>query len=329
MAFDLAEIMRLGGTEAFVGPPEKKKKRKGSDGVNDLFNSYNEVSDENGVQTRKQAALNPIGPTSKDKSDSFYKLAGVNKPLDFRRKNLVVDQKEREGVPSAFKPILDGLDALTGNRSYSMTYDGKNNSEKNINKRRDAYNSSLVSMLTGERDRQKESSAKERNKKDPVKNFVTTGYRGLPLLSRNDRRAIEDDGITDITTKNKEDMKIKLPDVASFGSSSSRPKLGTTARGGVGATAKLGSGKNDGLKKARKLRRMGFGSAAERVALNWAGTAESDAPNIFNQTMRDQLMADQQQADSISQENQRLAALLRKNTMKEAEKGKSIFELKA
>lgn len=326
MPFDLAEIMKLGGKEAFMGPPEKKEKRKGSDGVNDLVNYFGEVSDENGVQTRKQAALNPIGPTSKDKSDSFYKLAGINKPLDFRRKNLVADKKEREGVPSSFKPILDGLDALTGNRSYSMTYDGKNNSEKNINKRRDAYGAaSLVSMLTGERDRQQSVTDAAISKKDPVKNFVTTGYRGLPLLSRNDQRAIEDDGITDITAKNKEYMKIKLPDVTA----SSRPKLGTTARGGVGASARLGSGKNDQLKKARKLERMGYRPAAMKVALDWASSPESDAPNIFNQAMRDQLTADQQQADAISQENQRLAALLRKNTMKEAKKGKSLFELKA
>ncbi len=201
------------------------------------------------------------------------------------------------------------------------------NTDKRINKRRDAYdNSSLVSTLMGERDRQQETRDKELNKKDPVKNFATAGYRGLPLLSRNDQRAIEDDGIIDITAKNKEDMKIKLPDV---GSSSSRPKLGTTARGGVGASARLGSGKNDQLKKARKLRRMGFGPAAMRVAYNWASTPESDAPNIFNQAMRDQLMADQQQADSISKENQRLAALLRKNTMEEAKKGKSLFELRA
>ena len=319
MAFDFTEDI-YNMKDAFVGPPEKKEKRKGF---------FNEVSDENGVQTRMQAAIKPIGPTSKDNYESFSKLAGVNKPLDFRRKNLVVDPKEREGVTSAFNPILDALDALTGNRSYSTTYDGKNNSEKNINKRRDAYDAaSLVSMLTGERDRQQAVTDAAISKKDPVKNLVTTGYRGLPLLSRNDQRAIEDDGITDITAKNKEDMKIKLPDVASFGSSSSRPKLGTTARGGVGASARLGSGKNDQLKKARKLERMGYRPAAMKVAYDWASSPESDAPNIFNQAMRDQLTADQQQADAISQENQRLAALLRKNTMKEAEKGKSLFELR-
>lgn len=322
MAFDFTEDI-FNMKEAFMGPPEKKEKRKGF---------FNEVSDENGVQTRMQAAIKPIGPTSKDNYESFSKLAGVNKPLDFRQKNLVADprteaqQEKRDGVPSMFQPIYDGLETVTGNRSYSMTYDGENNSEKNINKRRDAYDAaSLVSMLTGEQDRQQSVTDAAISKKDPVKNLVTTGYRGLPLLSRNDQRAIEDDGIIDITAKNKEDMKIKLPDVTS----SRRPKLGTTARGGAGAVARVGSGKNDALKKARKLERMGYRPAAMKVAYDWASAPESDAPNIFNQAMRDQLTADQQQADAISQENQRLAALLRKNTMKEAEKGKSIFELKA
>lgn len=272
MAFDFTEDI-YNMKEAFMGPPEKKVKRKGLDGVNDLLNYFNEVSDDNSIQTRKQAALNPIGPSSKDKYKSFAGLAGIDKPVG----------------PSEFA-------------------------------------TDLTKSFIAERDRQQETRDKELNKKDPVATSVTTGYRGLPLLSRNDQRAIEDDGIIDITAKNKEDMKIKLPDV---GASSSRPKLGTTARGGVGATAKLGSGKNDQLKKARKLRRMGFGPAAMRVAYNWASTPESDAPNIFNQAMRDQLMADQQQADSISKENQRLAALLRKNTMEEAKKGKSLFELRA
>lgn len=292
MAFDFTEDI-FNMKQAFMGPPEKKEKRKGLDGVNDLFNYFNEVSDDNAIQTRKQAALNPIGPTSKDKYKSFSELAGVNTPRDFSRNNK---------VPS----------------------------EKQLNKRREDYDAaSLVSILTGEQDRQQSVTDAAISKKDPVATSVTTGYRGLPLLTRNEQRAIEDDGITDITAKNKEDMKIKLPDVASFGSSSSRPKLRTTARGGVGAVARVGSGKNDALRKARKLERMGYRPAAMRVAYDWAKSPESDAPNIFNQAMRDQLTADQQQADAISQENQRLAALLRKNTMKEAEKGRSIFELKA
>lgn len=311
MAFDFTEDI-LNMKESFMGPPEKKEKRKGLDGVNDLLSYFNEVSDDNSIQTRKQAALNPIGPSSKDKYKSFADMAGFNIPRDFSKKNEVPSEENSFGMAY-------GKDGSLSNFTDK-------NTDKRINKRGDAYDAaSLVSMLTGERDRQQSVTDAAISKKDPVKNLVTTGYRGLPLLSRNDQRAIEDDGIIDIRAKNKEDMKIKLPDVTS----SRRSKLGTTARGGVGATAKLGSGKNDGLRKARKLRRMGFGPAAQKVALNWAGTPESDAPNIFNQSMRDQLMVDQQQADSISQENQRLAALLRKNTMKEAEKGKSIFELKA
>ena len=315
MPFDFTEDI-FNMKDAFVGPPEKKEKRKGSAGVNDLLNYFNEVSDDNSIQTRKQAALNPIGPTSKDKYKSFAKLAGFNIPRDFSRKN--EEPSEENSFGMAY-----GKDGSLPDFTTDL------NTDKRINKRRDAYDAaSLVSMLTGERDRQQAVTDAAISKKDPVKNLVTTGYRGLPLLSRNDQRAIEDDGITDITAKNKEDMKIKLPDVASFGSSSSRPKLGTTARGGVGASARLGSGKNDQLKKARKLERMGYRPAAMKVAYDWASSPESDAPNIFNQAMRDQLTADQQQADAISQENQRLAALLRKNTMKEAEKGKSLFELR-
>jgi hypothetical protein len=311
MAFDFTEDI-LNMKEAFMGPPEKKEKRKGLDGVNDLLSYFNEVSDDNSIQTRKQAALNPIGPTSKDKYKSFADMAGFNIPRDFSKKNEVPSEENSFGMAY-------GKDGSLSNFTDK-------NTDKRINKRRDAYGAaSLISMLTGERDRQQSVTDAAISKKDPVKNLVTTGYRGLPLLSRNDQRAIEDDGITDLTAKNKEYMKIKLPDVTA----SSRPKLGTTARGGVGASARLGSGKNDQLKKARKLRRMGFGPAALKVSYDWASTPESDAPNIFNQAMRDQLTADRQQADAISQENQRLAALLRKNAMKEAKKSNSLFELKA
>ena len=237
MAFDFTEDI-FNMKEAFMGPPEKKEKRKGLAGVNDMLNFFNEVSDDNSIQTRKQAALNPIGPTSKDKYKSFAKLAGFNIPRDFSRKN---------EVPSA----ENSFGMAYGKDGSLSDFTADKNTDKRINKRRDAYdNSSLVSTLMGERDRQQSVRGAEINEKDPVATSVTTGYRGLPLLSRNDQRAIEDDGIIDIRAKNKEDMKIKLPDVASFGSSSRRPKLGTTARGGLGASERLGSGKNDALRKA-------------------------------------------------------------------------------
>ena len=88
----------------------------------------------------------------------------------------------------------------------------------------------------------------------------------------------------------------------------------------------LGSGsrrslysRNAGLRKARKLRRMGFTKAAEQAAADWARSAESDAPAISTPAMRAQQEQDAAQLAEVRESNRRLQQLLINRGVKQVE----------
>jgi hypothetical protein len=53
--------------------------------------------------------------------------------------------------------------------------------------------------------------------------------------------------------------------------------------------------RNSGLRKAKKLRRMGFTRAAEKAAMDWSDSTESDRSAISTPAMREQENADHRQ----------------------------------
>jgi hypothetical protein len=99
-----------------------------------------------------------------------------------------------------------------------------------------------------------------------------------------------------------------------------RPTLGTTAQGGVGASASLYAPHRK-LLMAKRLRKDGFGRAAEAVALDYARSPEGMAPSISNQAMRQQLAADSAKAKEMKQSNQSLAKTLMDKTRERLLKG--------
>ena len=99
-----------------------------------------------------------------------------------------------------------------------------------------------------------------------------------------------------------------------------RPTLGTTAQGGVGASASLYAPHRK-LLMARKLRRQGFGRAAEAVARDYSRSPEGMAPSISNQAMRQQLAADSAKAKEMKESNQMLAKTLMDKTRERLLKG--------
>lgn len=99
-----------------------------------------------------------------------------------------------------------------------------------------------------------------------------------------------------------------------------RPTLGTTAQGGVGASASLYAPHRK-LLMAKRLRKDGFGRAAEAVALDYARSPEGMAPSISNQAMRQQLAADSAKAKEMRESNQSLAKILMDKTRERLLKG--------
>ena len=78
---------------------------------------------------------------------------------------------------------------------------------------------------------------------------------------------------------------------------------------GVGSRRSLHS-RNDGLRKARKLRRMGFVKAAEQAASDWQRSAAADAPAISTPAMRAQQEQDAARVADVRESNRRLQQLL-------------------
>lgn len=85
--------------------------------------------------------------------------------------------------------------------------------------------------------------------------------------------------------------------------------LGGSRKLGVGQKSSLYT-RNSELKKARRLRKMGFTAAANQVAANWAGSAESKAPSIASQNFLNAREASAQKVDAQRTANERLQRAL-------------------
>jgi hypothetical protein len=85
--------------------------------------------------------------------------------------------------------------------------------------------------------------------------------------------------------------------------------LGGSRKLGVGQKSSLYT-RNSELKKARRLRKMGFTAAANQVAANWAGSAESKAPSIASQNFLNAREASAQKVDAQRAANERLQRAL-------------------
>lgn len=85
--------------------------------------------------------------------------------------------------------------------------------------------------------------------------------------------------------------------------------LGGSRKLGVGQKRSLYT-RNSELKKARRLRKMGFTAAANQVAANWAGSAESKAPSIASQNFLNAREASAQKVDAQRAANERLQRAL-------------------
>lgn len=86
--------------------------------------------------------------------------------------------------------------------------------------------------------------------------------------------------------------------------------LGTTAKGGLGASSTLYA-PHRGLRLAKRMRKAGFGRAAENMALDWARSPEGSAPAVSNQAMRNQLAQSAEQAEKMRRSNDETQKLLR------------------
>jgi hypothetical protein len=86
--------------------------------------------------------------------------------------------------------------------------------------------------------------------------------------------------------------------------------LGTTAKGGLGASSTLYA-PHRGLRLAKRMRKAGFGRAAEAMALDWARSPEGSAPAVANQAMRNQLAQSAEQAEKMRRSNDETQKLLR------------------
>tara|TARA_R100001015_G_C4624022_1_gene182025 strand:+ start:479 stop:1351 length:873 start_codon:yes stop_codon:yes gene_type:complete len=87
---------------------------------------------------------------------------------------------------------------------------------------------------------------------------------------------------------------------------------------GVGSRRTVYS-RNAGLRKARKLRRMGFTKAAEQAAEDWARSAESDAPAISTPAMRAKQAQDASRLQEVRESNRRLQQLLLQRGIKQVD----------
>ena len=163
-----------------------------------------------------------------------------------------------------------------------------------------AYNSDLAGSFVAERNRQQEARAKELNKKDPVSNFVTTGFKGGPVIDR----TTYDKGLLDVRAKNKQDMQKKLPDVAATGGSSGGGggPLASDTRLGYGSRGRIYSPNRD-LIRARKLKRLGAPEAARALEMRYALGPDYPAVQSANQRRSlEQINKDTQKQQQLNME---------------------------
>lgn len=100
---------------------------------------------------------------------------------------------------------------------------------------------------------------------------------------------------------------------AFFKRAAANATLGTTAKGGLGASSTLYA-PHRGLRLAKRMRKAGFGRAAENMALDWARSPEGSAPAVSNQAMRNQLAQSAEQAEKMRRSNDETQKLLREQT---------------
>ena len=176
------------------------------------------------------------------------------------------------------------------------------------------------------------------NKKDPVTNFVTEGFKGGPIVEN--PQLTYDKGIIDITAKNKRDRKIKLPDVGGgtgalasdrrvgygsqgSGGDSGKPldsdrrvgygsqgSGGGSSRGPLDSDRSLGYGSrgrtyspNRDLIRARKLKRRGAPEAARALEMRYALGPDFPAVQSANQRRSlEQINKDTQKQQQLNME---------------------------
>tara|TARA_R110001592_G_C13189127_1_gene752121 strand:+ start:158 stop:1351 length:1194 start_codon:yes stop_codon:yes gene_type:complete len=97
---------------------------------------------------------------------------------------------------------------------------------------------------------------------------------------------------------------------AFFKRAAANATLGTTAKGGLGASSTLYA-PHRGLRLAKRMRKAGFGRAAEAMALDWARSPEGSAPAVSNQAMRNQIAQSAEQAEKMRRSNDETQKLLR------------------
>ena len=89
----------------------------------------------------------------------------------------------------------------------------------------------------------------------------------------------------------------------------SSPKRTFGTQGKLGGSRALYS-RNSELRKARRLRKMGFTSAANQVAASWAGSPESKAPAIASPNFMNAREASARKVDEQRSSNERLQRAL-------------------
>ena len=89
----------------------------------------------------------------------------------------------------------------------------------------------------------------------------------------------------------------------------SSPKRTFGTQGKLGESRALYS-RNSELRKARRLRKMGFTSAANQVAASWAGSPESKAPAIASPNFMNAREASARKVDEQRSSNERLQRAL-------------------
>ena len=96
-------------------------------------------------------------------------------------------------------------------------------------------------------------------------------------------------------------------DKAGAGKAGVKRTFGT--QGKLGASRALYS-RNSELRKARRLRKMGFTAAANQVAASWAGSPESKAPAIASPNFMNAREASARKVDEQRSSNERLQRAL-------------------
>jgi hypothetical protein len=273
----------------------------------------------------------PIPPTvrRKPKKGSNDKDAGQYVPIeDFRDSvNKITDlTKKLTDSPAQLAKRFQGYSNQAQqsrdekNKNFLSLVGGKEKPKKSTFNRDFARDLLLESTRQGEEDL---------NKKDPVTNFVTEGFKGGPIVEN--PQLTYDKGIIDITAKNKRDRKIKLPDVGGgtgalasdrrvgygsqgSGGGSDKPldsdrrvgygsqgSGGGSSRGPLDSNRSLGYGSlgstyspNRDLIKARKLKRLGAPEAAKALEMRYA--LGPDSPAIQSVRQRKTLQDDNEAA---------------------------------